>query len=373
MPDGRYRAILSCGVDPTTGRRRRRKFYGKTKREALALLRQAQANHGRGQLADAGRLTVGGWLEEWLGHVRDGSADRTGEFYERFAYRWLVPVLGAVPLGKLTRREVESANVRMKALGASDDARYKSLLTLGAALNAAVDAGLIPANPAAKVKKPRVEKVEVRPYDADEVRRLLDAARGHRLGAWFELAVDTGLRPGELFALHWPEVDLDAGTVRVAYTLQQTKEGFKLKEPKTKKARRLVHVTPRTVRALKDHRQRMQAEGRDVERGVVFCTRAGRFFGRQSFRQNVYAPTVRQAGLRYLRPHGLRHTSATLLLSNGAGVKMVSERLGHESITITLGFYAHVLPNDQDQAVRLWGRILGDSPPDVPRNGKKRR
>jgi integrase len=373
MPDGRFRAILSCGVDPTTGRRRRRKFYGKTKSEALAKLRQAQADHGRGQLAGAGRLTVGGWLEEWLGHVRDWSADRTGEFYERHVRRWLMPALGPVPLGKLTRRDVESANVRMKALGASDDARHKSLRTLNTALNAAADAGVIPANPAAKVKKPRVEKVEVRPYDADEVRRLLDAAAGHRQGAWFALAVDGGFRSGELFGLHWPDVDLDAGTVRVAYTLQQTKGGFKLKTPKTKKARRTVRLAPRTVRALEDHRQKMQAEGQDVERGVVFCSRPGRYYDRQTFRQEVYVPLLKRAGLRYLKPHGLRHTSATLLLSNGAGVKMVSERLGHESITITLKHYAHVLPNDQDQAVQLWGRILGDSPPDVPRNAKKPR
>jgi integrase len=254
------------------------------------------------------------------------------------------------------------------------------MVTLGAALNAAVESGLIPRNPAGRVKKPKQEKTKVRPYDADEVRKLLAAAEGRRLAAWFHLAVDSGLRPGESLALHYYDIDFDAGLVRVERSLEEIRGEFRLKPPKTKKSRRTVSLTPQTVGALRDHRELMRAEGRDVERGPLFVTqRRGGWWSKPTFYRRVYLPVLRKAKLRHLKPHGLRHTSATLLLSNGASVKMVSERLGHESVNITLEHYAHVLPTDQDQAVRLLGRLISrdenasksvDSPTNVPQNAE---
>jgi integrase len=156
------------------------------------------------------------------------------------------------------------------------------------------------------------------------------------LAAWFELAIDSGLRPGVAFARHWPDIDWDAGTVRVERSLEEIKGQFRLKPPKTKKARRTVRLTPRTVEALQDHRERMRIEGRDVERGPVIVTqRSGGFWKKSTFWRRVYLPVVTAAKLRHLKPHGLRHTHATLLLSHGASVKMVSERLGHESINMS--------------------------------------
>jgi site-specific recombinase XerD len=124
----------------------------------------------------------------------------------------------------------------------------------------------------------------------------------------------------------------------------------------------------------------MRAEGRDVETGLVFCTkRTGGWWKKSVFYRRVYLPVIKRAKLRHLKPHGLRHTSASLLLSNGASIKMVSERLGHESVNITLEHYAHVLPNEQNQAVAVFARLLpipanastgACSPTTVPPNGE---
>jgi integrase len=179
------------------------------------------------------------------------------------------------------------------------------------------------------------------------------------MAAWFAVAVDSGLRPGESLALHRYDIDFEAGTVRVERTLEELKGQLRLKPPKARKGVRTVRIAPGTVQALAEHRERMQAEGRDVEQGPVFVTlRSGGFWKKATFDRHVYLPVLKKAGLRHLKPHGLRHTSATLLLSNGASVKMVSERLGHESVNFTLGHYHKVLPNEQDQTFALLSRLL---------------
>ncbi len=391
LPSGKFRATVSAGRD-ANGKRVKIQESFESKKQASTWLRAKLQEKDRGVLADCGRTTVGQWLDEWIGtlQARVGVDIQPGTlaFYEAQVRRHLKPTLGPTPLAKLRRQHVEQAMSQlMKRVGpdgepdpVSADGRYKAMVTLGAALNAAVERGLIPKNPAGRVKKIKREKGEVRPYDADEARRLLAAAAGRRMGAWFHLAVDSGLRPGESLALHWYNIDLAAGTVRVERSLEELNGRLRLKDPKSKKGIRPVRIAPATVQALADHRKRMLAEGRDVEQGPVFVTkRSGGFWKKSTFYRRVYLPVLKKAKLRHLKPHGLRHVSACLLLSNGASVKMVSERLGHESVGITLEHYAHVLPNEQDQAVALMTRLLAepsnesaiiDSPTVVPENAE---
>jgi integrase len=234
------------------------------------------------------------------------------------------------------------------------------------ALQEAVRKRLLPNNAAKEVKKPRVDKAEIRPFDSEQALQFLVAAQGDRLAAFYELALDSGARPGELLALQWPDLDVTARTIRITKSLEEIGYQFRIKPPKTKKGRRTIKLTARTVNALLAHRQRMLGEGRDVDQGFIFVNTEGGFVAKPSLFRNSYKKILKLAKLPHRRLYDLRHTSATLLLTHGANVKFVSERLGHEDIATTLKNYVHVLPSDHEQAIRIFDALFGKQPKEGP-------
>jgi integrase len=213
------------------------------------------------------------------------------------------------------------------------------------------------------------------PLDRDQARALLAAYLDERLAALFALAVDSGCRSAELRALHWPEVDFPAGTVFIKQALEDISgQPVRLKPPKTKAGRRVVHLAPQTVEALRAHREAMRRQGREVTTGPVFPTLTGTWI-RQPILHRTTCRILRRAKLPMVRFHDLRHTSATLLLQAGVNIKIIAARLGHSSIVVTLNTYAHLLPEMQETVVAAMANILGgasapgsDSPTEVPRH-----
>ncbi len=183
-----------------------------------------------------------------------------------------------------------------------------------------------------------------------ELLRSLEGGRLH-LAALF--AVGTGMRRGEILGLRWQDVDLKAGKVAVRQNLQQTSGGLLFKSPKTGKGQRSISLMASTTTALGRHK-RLQAASR-LENGwayqdndLVLCEDDGRPWGPDRFSAEWHK-TMKQLG-RPVRFHDLRHTHATLLLRQGVHPKVVSERLGHSTINITLDTYSHVMPDLQDEA-----------------------
>ena len=142
---------------------------------------------------------------------------------------------------------------------------------------------------------------------------------------------------------------------------------LRLKEPKTAGSHRTIRVAKRTVAALRNHRDRMKAEGRDVSTGVVFPAPEGGFLRQSNFLRGVFRPILKAAGLPTIRMYDLRHTAATLLLLRGVNLKAVSHRLGHDDVETTLRHYAKVLPDMEQQAADAVDGLFGNvSPPIVP-------
>jgi integrase len=137
---------------------------------------------------------------------------------------------------------------------------HKLHVVLHKALKAAVADGLVPRNVTAALKLPRITREEIDPLDAEGARRLIEAARGDTLEALYVLALNTGMRQGELLALKWDDVDLERSLVRVRRTLTRSDKGFVLGEPKTKKSRRTIRLTPGAVQALRAHLSRQLEE-----------------------------------------------------------------------------------------------------------------
>ncbi len=240
--------------------------------------------------------------------------------------------------------------------GLSSATVHKLHVLLHKALKQAERWGLVPRNVADDVAPPKVHKEEVHPLTNEQARKLLQTARGDRLEALYVVAVQSGLRQGELLALRWEDVNLEARTVQVCRTI--TRDGGKLAigPTKTSKGRRTVRLTQDAAEALQSHLARQLTEIDKAgdnwqEHGLVFCTGKGTLINPTNLRRRSLAPLLKRASLPAMTFQQLRHTAATILLLKNVNTKVVSEMLGHATIAITLDTYSHVLPNMQHSAV----------------------
>jgi integrase len=342
----------------TTKGPKRRYVTGKTRDDVRAKLTKAMADRDGGLVFDAGSLTVEEYLTRWLeDSVRDTVRQSTYEVYGHMVHPHIVPALGRLKLKNLTPAHVRSFYRHRLDAGLAPATVHKMHVVLHKALDQAVSDGLVPRNVAKGVKVPQTKKKEIQPLMPEQVKALLDAARGDRLEALYVLALNTGLRQGELLALKWEDVGLEDSVLRVRRTLTRAGGRVALGSPKTSKSRRSVRLTSGAVEALRAHLSRQLEE---MERmgslyqpgGLVFANETGGIINPSNLRNRSFSRLLKRTGLPEIRFHDLRHTCATLLLSRNINPKIVSEMLGHSSVSITLDIYSHVLPNMQESAVR---------------------
>jgi integrase len=221
----------------------------------------------------------------------------------------------------------------------------------------------LPYNPARDADKPvPAGNAAVRALDPDEVARFRAAAREGRLYALYVLWLDSGAREGELFALTWGDVDWQGGAVRIVRSLEEYKGRLELKDVKTKGSRRRVVLSAFSLDALAEHRKAMLAEGHYRADGPVFCAPAGGWLRKSNLRRRSFDVTLRRAGLPHFRPYDLRHSTATMLLLSQESPKVVSERLGHSTVRMTLDTYSNTLPGMQERAAAKLDAILRNAP-----------
>jgi integrase len=361
---GSWTVVIDLGRDPAKGRRRQlwQSVKG-TKREAQSLLVQLLHQRDTGIDALPGKITVAEYLHRWLqDYARPNTAPKTYRCYEDIIRRHLIPILGTMPLTRLRPQHIQAYYSQALQTGRLDrqgGLSARSVLrhhqVLHTALRHAVKWQLLARNPADAVEPPRPGRHELRPVGPEEVRRLLSAADAKPHSTLVHLAIMTGLRQGELLGLRWQDVDLGASVLHVQQTAQWLpRQGFIFRQPKTAKSRRAVALSPETVRRLRQHRQRQLEERLSLgpayqDHGLVFATPLGMPIDPSNLRR-AWGRIVKAAGLGHLRFHDLRHAHATLMLQQGVHPKVVSERLGHSGVGITLDIYSHVLPGLQAAA-----------------------
>jgi integrase len=362
LADGRWTGQITVGYDPVTGKQQRRTVYGQTQKEVQGKLLDLR-NQAKAGTLDTTDMGLKEALSFWLSSARHNLAVSTYERYQNYVNLHLVPRLGAVKLARLSAFHVAELYRRLEEDGISVPSQRNVGKALRQALAACVKMGLIHTNPATKVPLPRPTKKEFRPLTRDQCHDLLRAARARkkdrgRCYPLFVIALETGARQGELLALQWPDIDLGAGELIINKSVRELKKGgFQVKETKTRGSRRRIKLSPWAVEALRGHEERMRGE-KHYKGCPVFCDGLGGYQRRRSITKNTLRPVLKAAGLPQIRFHDLRHTCATLALMAGVPVKVVSERLGHASITITLEIYAHVLPTMQEAAALTIAGLL---------------
>jgi len=213
--------------------------------------------------------------------------------------------------------------------------------------------------------RPAPDTTEHETWSSDELREFLDATDSDRLYALYVLLGTTGMRRGEVLGLRWRDVDLDAAELHIVQTLTAVNYQLVFSTPKTKRSRRLISLDTDSVRIVRAHRRRQREERLAVgpawndEHDLVFCTEAGEPLNPDRVTHDFRTKSKR-AKMKAIRLHDLRHTYATLALKAGVHPKVVSERLGHASVGITLDLYSHVTPAiGRDAADVVAGRIFG--------------
>jgi integrase len=354
--DGRWEARIT--LDDGT----RRAFYGKTRQEVATRLRDALRDKDKGVPIVGERLTVADFFEQWLPMVKQSIKQSTFERYELFVRVHILPTLGNKVLSRLTPVQIQALYMARLNAGASPTSVNHLHALLHLAFDSAVKLGLAQRNVTDYVTAPRMRRQEMHVLLPEQVRAFLTAAKGNEMEAFYVLALSSGMRLGELLSLHWRDVDLDNKHVQVKWTVKRLSTGFVFTEPKSAKSRRKIVLTNTAVDALRSHRQRQLAErlrsSAWEDNDLVFPNGVGKPWEVGNLKVRNFWPLLDKAHLPHIRIHDIRHTAATMLLLQGIHPKVVSEMIGHSTISITLDLYSHVLPDMQKEAADAMDRLL---------------
>lgn len=362
--------VVELPRDPRTGKRRQRTFRVQgTKRDAERLLREKLHAFDHGTHVEPNTMTVADWLKKWLrDSVEDHVRAKTARDYHERANQ-ITAHLGQIRLMELTALDVEAMYRRLADLGLSSRTIRYDHTVLRKAVDDAVRLGLVGRNVVASARPPRLQQREMSVLTKEQAQALLMAAHGDRLETFVRLALATGMRKGEMLGLWWSDIDWDAGCLYVRRSLSGHGSRKQLTEPKNRTSRRTVTLDATTLQHLRRHRrQHLERRlGEEVGRGnsdLVFVTAAGKPMDPRNVARS-FKRLLAKAGLPpTVRIHDLRHTHATLLFEAGEHPKVVSERLGHSSIQITLDVYTHMVPHLQREAATVIEQLIAP-PPDA--------
>ncbi|MEZ4501041.1 MAG: site-specific integrase [Dehalococcoidia bacterium] len=339
---------VDAGRDESGRRQRRFYTFAGTKRAAKAFEAERKAEIARGTSVDPSRLSVGELLSRWQSHyvahnVRGSTARRYGSIARR-----LTSEIGAQRLQALKPADIQAMYVRLLDAGLSPRTVLHHHRVLREALAWAMRMRLIEVNAADAATPPKATQKEVRALSPSEVGTLIASIEDEDLRRVALVTVATGMRIGEVLALRWS--DLEDGQLRVERAVVYTpREGFSFEPPKTRAGRRAVALGASTIEVLREHRvtqneRRLSAGSAWADNDLIFPDHLG----------NVWAPylvsksftsAARAAGFDGFTFHGLRHTTATLMLRGGVDAKLAAARLGHSSPVITQTLYQHVAPD----------------------------
>ncbi|MEM8620171.1 MAG: site-specific integrase [Actinomycetota bacterium] len=369
--NGRWAFRVDAGVNPETGKRRQMLRQGfKTQREAEKALAATQQAVEQNSVVAKSTMKVDAFFDEWLASQNGRLKESTLHSYEITAKR-IRGGLGHVQLQALTPLQIERfyadllEHGRADGTGLSPKTVRNTHTVLRKALSDAERLGLVQRNAAAAARGPAVERPEFTVWSSDELNQFFAQVESHRLYAAFVLLATTGMRRGEVLGVRWSDIDLDSGELAIVQTITSVDGRLTVTTPKTRGSRRVIYLDDTTVGVLRAHRKRQREEqlaaGPDWDNtnGLLFTDETGAAVRPEWFSKE-FGRHVAEADVPRIRLHDVRHTYATLALKASVHPKIVSERLGHSTIAITLDLYSHVTPGVAREAAQtVAAKIFG--------------
>lgn len=366
-------------TDPRDNEVKRKMFTAESRPKALAKGREFIKSLEDGLLPDADKLTLEVWIDRWLEDyakpkVRIKSWEKyrsslayvkNSKFAKVFLPRIKAPDLQSffnqllIDGGREKVTIIEGKEVKeKKGLSSSTVRGVRRYLTL--CLDQALKSGLLVRNPVKATIQPKLITEEIHPLSVEQAESLKAVAKvtGEVPNTVILLALNTGMRLGEVFGLMWSDIDMTKGTIHVQRSLvTSTTKGQIFEDPKTAKSKRKIPIPKTVLKELQKYKKWQEWQqhllgDRWTDMGLVIANITGRPYDTSNFTSRVFKKMLDNAGIdRGFKFHDLRHTHATLLLRQGVNAKVVSDRLGHSTITMTLDTYSHLLPDMQETAV----------------------
>ncbi|MGE5391113.1 MAG: tyrosine-type recombinase/integrase [Deltaproteobacteria bacterium] len=359
-------------TDPRTGKRRqyKRRMSG-TRKDAERYLVEMLNKVNQGEILQQSEILMKDYLDSWMRSYCDVNlAYKTRKSYRSIVDKYLIPYFGRTPISKLRPAQIQeyytllAQPITSGGYGLSATSVLYHHRILHETLRHAVNLEYIPYNPCDRVKPPRKAVFNNVVLSGEEAKYIIAQYHDHPIYLPVSLAIMTGMRQGEICGLRWQNVVLESGMLNITHSLQRQNGILVLKEPKTSKSRRSIPIPQCLVSHLIKERNQQKknrlAQGPDYDgRGFVCAWGDGRPFdpdwvGKQWIRLVKKDPRIPD-GVRF---HDLRHTHASLLLAQGVNLKVIQERLGHESISTTGDIYSHLTPAMQSEAVKSMDRLF---------------
>ena len=352
-----WQLVYDLPPGPDGKRKQKTETVRGPKKAAQIRLRELLGAVDQGRVADPGKMTLGQYMDDWLaGLDRAGS---TLERYESIIRLSIKPNLGHIKLSAITALHIETFyRTQREKLSGATVRLFHAILSKS--LGRAMKLGLIIRNPCADVEAiPKADKKAVRFLTPEQKHRFIMATEGSPYRPMIMTALATGMRLSELRGLHWKDVDLKAGVIHVRHSADR--HDVIIDHMKSKASRRSITIPPVLVEILQDHHRHLLEEKMRLrpiwqDLGLVFPRADGSVLGiRQLNRPLKRLADKAEVDVHF---HGLRHTHASDLIAAGVHAKVISERLGHSSIVITLDRYGHLFPGSQDQAAAAIDAML---------------
>jgi len=341
-----------------------------TKKQAEELLVILLADLQRGTYVAPNDMTLSDLLDRWMEvHCKHNLAKTTYAIYDAHISNHIKPELGMIQVSKLKAfhlqqfysKKLEGGRADKKSGGLSPKSVVGIHKVISSALKVAVTWELVVKNVAESISPPRIPETPQQTWTTDHAQTFLGSISKHRLHPLYVLAIVTGMRRGEILGLRWQDIDWDKSTIHIVQSMVATPAGPIITDTKTSSGRRSVVISDGLVALLKEHRERGLEE--DVFRGsrnvevqssaqLVFTSERGTPLNPRNLLRHLQSACER-AGVPKIPFHALRHTHATIMLKKGVHPKIVSERLGHSRVGVTLDIYSHVLPGMQAEAASL--------------------
>lgn len=384
--DGKWQLEVDLGysVDPKTNKRKRKKKYktitAKGKREAEKELTKFVAEVTGENYFEAEKIMFVDFVQKhWIPkYAEKHLAPRTYETYILHLRNRILPAFQALQLDQVQPLHIISFLDNLSESGIRKDGKDGGLSPgtieynhriIKNIFNRAVEWKLIKESPAADVKKPKVTQKEIKIYDEDQVFKLMDALSGAPLHwqLFIKLAVTTGMSRSELLGLEWKHFDLEECTISVRQGLTYTKKhGYVVGDTKNKNRKRKVSFPSTLISDFKKYKLQKNSERVSIEDALlwekgkyflVFSNETGKPFHPSSVK-NWWTRFIERHKLDYINFHALRHTSATLLISQGVHAKIISSRLGHADIKTTMNIYGHAMEKADVEAAKHFDTFL---------------
>ena len=358
-----YAIFISLGKDAVTGKYNYHwETVRATKKEAEKRRTELLHQLDTGAFIKPSKTTFTEYLERWLkDYARPKISPRGYERYVGIIKKYFIPEMGFIPLTQLKPEHIQRHYTNIRSQGLKPETVRFHHALIHKALQTAIKWGLLNRNPADGVDIPKNGHTEMQTWDDFEVRQFLDTAKNSIYYALFHTALFTGMRRSELLGLKWADVEIQQ--IDVCRSLHHLKDGsYIFTQPKSEKSKRTIALSPSSVLVLAEHKERQQAVrtmlgetlGKD---DLVFSTPQGSPL-RPNTITRAWTMLAAKAGVKPIRLHDARHTHASLMLKQGIHPKIVQERLGHSTISMTLDIYSHVAPGLQEAAAKSFDTLV---------------